>query len=171
MTSIQRTRAFEVREAVPEDAAGLVDVRIRSWREAYLDIIPAWFLSSLDNQRAASVERWTGHIRRGENRFLAGLVEGRHVGFAIAGLPRDDDAPAPVELYALYTRAEMWGTGLGGALMAAAIGDGPAYLWTLEQNARAQAFYAKHGFAPDGDRKMLDGELSDIPEIRMVRPS
>lgn len=167
----QPTLTFEVRPAIPEDAPGLVDVRIASWREAYQGIIPAWFLSSLDNGRTASVARWTGYIKRGENRFIAGLADGGHVGFAIAGHPRDEDAPAPIELYALYTRAVMWGSGLGGALMEAAIGQGPAYLWTLEENTRAQAFYAKYGFAPDGSRQMLDGELSDIPEIRMVRPS
>ena len=34
---------------------------------------------------------------------------------------------------------------------------------------KARAFYEKSGFAPDGARTTLDGELAHIPEIRMVR--
>jgi GNAT superfamily N-acetyltransferase len=162
---------WTVRAAVPEDAGGLVDVRIAGWREAYEGIIPAWFLSGLELGRAPSVKRWTGYIARGEATFHVGLRGDRHVGFAIAGEPRDPQPPGPVELYALYTRASTYGSGLGAALMSAAIGQGPAYLRTLEQNRRAQAFYAEYGFVADGGRKMLDGELSDIPEIRMVRSS
>jgi len=40
-------------------------------------------------------------------------------------------------------------------------------LWVADPNPRAQAFYRKHGFRPDGARKH-DRDL-DIDEIRMVR--
>jgi RimJ/RimL family protein N-acetyltransferase len=55
--------------------------------------------------------------------------------------------------------------------MRAAIGDGPAYLWVVEDNPRALAFYLKQGFRPDGKRNRLPPEWEELPEFRMVRQS
>jgi predicted GNAT family N-acyltransferase len=38
-------------------------------------------------------------------------------------------------------------------------------LWVADPNPRAQAFYRKQGFVPDGTSKVEDG----VREIRMVR--
>jgi predicted GNAT family N-acyltransferase len=40
-----------------------------------------------------------------------------------------------------------------------------AVLWVADPNPRAQAFYRKHGFVPDGTAQVEDG----VREIRMVR--
>ena len=56
---------------------------------------------------------------------------------ATSGPPRDDDAPAPLELYAINVLRRAHGTGLADDLMARAIGDRPAYLWVLDGNDRA----------------------------------
>ena len=86
------------------------------------------------------------------------------------GLPgRDGDGSVPLELYSLYILARAQGRGLGAALLGAAIGESPAYLWVLEGNPRAQAFYHRHGFRPDGRRGLLPPEWESVPEIRMVR--
>lgn len=53
--------------------------------------------------------------------------------------------------------------------MRAAIGDSPAYLWVVESNPRALAFYVKQGFRPDGKRRQLPPEWESLPEFRMVR--
>ena len=89
------------------------------------------------------------------------------VGFAVAGPSREDDPPTPYELYAIYTRAAWWGSGLGQTLWDAVRPDGPCSLWVLEANARAQGFYRRNGFAPDGARELYAG--LDGWEIRMVR--
>ncbi len=94
-------------------------------------------------------------------------VEDRVVGIVSAGQGRDDDAPTPLELYAIYARKAWWGTGLGGRLLEVAIGKEPASLWVLESNDRARAFYRRHGFVEDGTR--VDEPYFDVPEIRMVR--
>ena len=49
-----------------------------------------------------------------------------------AGPPRDDDAPVPLELYAINVLRRAHGTGLADELMSRTIGDRPAYLWVLE---------------------------------------
>ena len=62
----------------------------------------------------------------------------------------------------------MHGSGTGQALLDAAVGDRPAFLWTAEDNPRAQAFYRRNGFIADGARK-IEPEWENLAEIRMVR--
>jgi ribosomal protein S18 acetylase RimI-like enzyme len=63
--------------------------------------------------------------------------------------------------------ARGYGTGVAQALMAEAIGDRAAYLWVVEGNDRAIAFYRKHGFDLDGVRDHLPE--TGTPEVRMSR--
>ena len=66
---------------------------------------------------------------------------------------------------ALYVRAEVYGNGVGRALFQVAIGSASAYLWVLDGNDRAIAFYERQGFGFDGATKPEDVGL----ERRMVR--
>ena len=91
----------------------------------------------------------------------------RLLGFANTGPGRDDpELGLPdLELMGLYVRAEVYGTGVGLALLEAAIGEAAAYLWVLGGNARAIRFYERAGFR-------FDGALKTEPvgvERRMVR--
>ena len=89
------------------------------------------------------------------------------VGMATAGPGRDDDAPAALELYAINVLRRAHGTGLADDLMAVAVGDRAAYLWVLEGNDRALAFYRRHGFVDEGGRKPEPD--TGVVEIRMAR--
>jgi GNAT superfamily N-acetyltransferase len=96
------------------------------------------------------------------------------LGFATCGPARPNaTAGAPVrdrELWSLYVLAAEYGTGLASRLLEAVLPAGtPAELWVFEANPRARAFYAKHGFVPDGARHVFGPELQHQPEIRMVR--
>jgi GNAT superfamily N-acetyltransferase len=68
----------------------------------------------------------------------------------------------------IYQYARAHGTGTGQALLEAAVGDRPAYLWTAEDNPRALAFYTRNGFIPDGTRKIIP-DWENMAAIRMVR--
>lgn len=91
------------------------------------------------------------------------------VGIANAGPARDGDGPAGTELFMIYILARVHGSGAGQRLLDAVIGTEAAYLWVLEDNPRAQAFYARNGFALDGERKLLPETWYSLPEVRMVR--
>ncbi|WP_253182714.1 GNAT family N-acetyltransferase [Arthrobacter sp. SW1] len=91
------------------------------------------------------------------------------VGMALAAASNDDDAPCGLELQLIYALRRVHGTGVGQALLDAVIGKEAAYLWVLEDNPRAQAFYRRNGFVPDGKREILPEEWERLPEIRMVR--
>ena len=62
--------------------------------------------------------------------------------------------------------ASAHGTGAGAGLLDAVLSQSEAAaLWVADPNPRAQAFYRKHGFIPDGSFK----EEYGIKEIRMIR--
>lgn len=72
------------------------------------------------------------------------------------------------ELDMIYQLASMHGSGSGQALLDATIADAPAFLWTAELNPRAQAFYRRNGFEPDGAREVR-ADWESLVEIRLVR--
>ena len=149
------------------DAEALTDLHLDVWEEAYADLMPASVFTDRRARRAERVATWTGIIADGSSdNLLAWSSDDRLLGFSSTGTGRDpeDDLP-PLELMALYVRASSYGIGLGHALLEAAIGSSPAYLWVLDRNARAIGFYERHGFAFDGATKPEDVGL----ERRMVR--
>ena len=78
-------------------------------------------------------------------------------------------APAPRELDRLYVDASMHGTGLGAALFDAVVDDRPHYLWLIDGNDRAAAFYERRGFRHLDERVSTGPTWGGIPMHRMVR--
>lgn len=160
-----------VRIAPPHvgDAEQLADLHLDVWEEAYADLMPASVFADRRSRRDDRVASWSGIIANGSSdNLLAWSPDGRLLGFSSTGGGRGpDDGLPPLELMALYVRASSYGTGVGHALLEAAIGDSPAYLWVLDGNLRAVGFYERHGFAFDGATKPEDVGL----ERRMVRGS
>jgi GNAT superfamily N-acetyltransferase len=149
------------------DAEQLADLHLDVWEEAYADLMPASVFTERRRRREERVASWRGIIAAGSSdNLLAWSPEGALLGFSSTGGGRDpDEGLPPLELMALYVRASSYGTGIGLALLEAAIGDSPAYLWVLDGNVRAIGFYERHGFAFDGATKPEDVGL----ERRMVR--
>lgn len=155
-----------LRAAVPSDAVAGAALHVSCWREAYGPFVEAALLEERLSDAGRWVDAWTRQLAEGPPRVLAD-ADGELVGFAVVGPGRDDDAPAATELYAMYTRAAWWGSGLGQALWDAVAPDEPCSAWVLEANARARAFYRRNGFVADGAREHYAG--LDAWEIRMVR--
>lgn len=128
------------------------------------------YLAGLDPVKSA--ERWRLRFEMDEPDgivVVATGLDGEIVGFASAGPSRDEDAPSEWELYAVNVLAAHHGTGVADQLITAVIAQGPATLWVVRDNARAQAFYGRHGFRVQGATKVHQG--SGASEIRMVRRS
>ncbi len=155
-----------LRDATLEDAEAGAALHRNCWREAYGPLADPALLQS----RLADVGRWLRAWRvdlaDGSPRVVA-EVDGELVGFARAGRSRDPDPPVPDELYALYVREFWHGSGVGQALLEVVLGDRPASLWVLEDNARARRFYERNGFHPDGAREWYAG--LGLWEVRLVR--
>jgi GNAT superfamily N-acetyltransferase len=101
--------------------------------------------------------------------------EGELVGFSACGESRDEDAEASVgEVRSLFVAAGRWRTGVGRALMSAALdslrerGSTEATAWSFAANERANAFYEQAGFTRDGAERTEEA-WAHLLEIRYRR--
>jgi ribosomal protein S18 acetylase RimI-like enzyme len=158
---------WRIEAATVDDADELSRVQVEVWRQAYAGLMPVDYLDGLDVE--AFAEKWRSRMSdplAGTIRLVVRDDEGI-VGFSTAGPPRIDDPPVDLELYAINLLPRAHGTGVADQLLDRTIGDRPAYLWVIEGNERAIAFYRRRGFADDGSRD-IDSE-SGATEFRMVR--
>ncbi|WP_022889177.1 GNAT family N-acetyltransferase [Agromyces italicus] len=162
-----------VRTARPDDALGIARMHWESHQATYIESglvtrerIEAWTL----DQR---IEGWSRVLDDATSpaRTVVVAVEGERIlGFADAravDLALEPDAPRDLELKGLYLLGARQGSGLGQALLDAAIGDRPAYLWAMAGETRARAFYRRNGFEPDGTEAPF--EPWDVMTVRLVR--
>ncbi|MEH0110937.1 GNAT family N-acetyltransferase [Tersicoccus sp. MR15.9] len=156
-----------IRAATVQDADGIAAVHVRSWQQTYAPLVPPGALDDLDPVPRAAM--WRRVMGEPENTVLVALVAGRVVGFAAVGAPHGENPPRERELVSLYVLAEHHGTGVGAALLDAALGAGPASLWVADPNPRAQAFYRRHGFARDGTVGEHPLAGHPVTEVRMIR--
>lgn len=165
---------FVVRPAVTADADGITTVHLQGWREAYSEYMPESVFEAREASRPRRVEVWIeiieGRSPFGKERAYVAEIDGRIVGWATASDGLDDDSPYPNQLDGLYVLKEAHGTGIGQALLEAAVGTGTgAYLWAIDSPTRAISFYRKMGFLPDGTKKQLLIDGADLMEQRLVR--
>ncbi len=99
--------------------------------------------------------------------------EGRGLGFAAWGPPRDPDlCQRTAELLALYLEQDAARTGVARRLLDEALCEmrGHLYeravLWVLEANHRARRFYERSGWEDDGARKVVHRCGTDLESVR-----
>lgn len=169
---------LHIRPATVEDAHGIATVHVQSWQHAYQGEIPAQHLRSLSID--ARAQRWQNILGNpaphtqmlvAEDEATSGAI----IGFCSVGPSRDEDAtPSIGEIYAIYVAPEQMGQGVGSALLAAGgaalaqEGCTRVTLWVLATNTSAQQFYRRHGFVPDGARKMDSIGGVTLEEVRYV---
>jgi len=159
---------MQVRPAVPDDIPGLAHVHVQGWRETYRGLFPDQLLDDPEFEPRRR-RYWTSQLtepRCAEHRIAVAEDDGEIVGLALAH-PAGDELGIP-QLYAQYLLAAYQGSGAGAKLLDTVLDpDGEAVLWVADPNPRAQAFYRRHRFTPDGATKIEDG----VREIRMQRPA
>lgn len=147
-------------------------------RESYREIVSPAVLEAMtsDDYVVPRIDSWWRATVDGAHIWLAlRASDSKPVATAYADASDDPDAPTTLELKILFALDEAKGSGLADALLQAAIGDSPAFLWTLSGNERAIGFYRKHGFALDGASRTSyhltagrDG-IAAPTEVRLVR--
>jgi RimJ/RimL family protein N-acetyltransferase len=163
-----------IREATHEDAEAIGRMHHASWQEAYAPLLPDGFFTA--EREAERIAGWRRNLAgTSADVTLRIAVRGDEVvGIATSGPARPNASAGrnvrDRELWSLYVRASEYGSGLAHELLTTVLPEGePAELWVFEANPRARAFYAKHGFTPDGARHVFGPELNHQAEIRLVR--
>ena len=149
----------------PEEIEVKSFVHWQTWRETYDDLLPAEF------QETMTLERCRFFSQKYPENTLIAMDGKKVVGFISYGNYRDETLQAGA-IIALYVLKDYYGKGIAQKLMKEALSTleqfSEIFLWVLNENKRAIAFYQKMGFTFDGQEKILDlGK--PITEIRMVR--
>lgn len=155
-------------------------MHISGWRHAYRGIVTDAFLFGKLNvcRRAVNMRK---ELEQGPGEHYVAERDGVAAAFMVIGPSRDEDKRGGenFELWAIYAEPALKRSGLGGELLAfceqeaARRGMREVSLWVLERNAAGRAFYEKHGYRPDGARKLLyrlpspDG--ADVAEVRYAK--
>lgn len=148
----------------PEEIEGKSLVHWQTWREAYDDLLPA------DFQETMTLEKCRFFSQKYPENTLIAMDGKKVVGFISYGNYRDETIQAG-EIIALYVLKDYYGKGVSKQLMHAAFVAldqfSEIYLWVLEDNKRAIAFYQKMGFTFDGQEQIL--KLGKpVKELRMI---
>lgn len=162
---------YTIREARPNDLAEAARVRARAWRESFTGQLPDDVLDNADAWAPDVAAEWLNDmLLRGATYWVAFDETGGMVGVANADAAFEQDAPASLQLKTLYLLESAKGSGLASGLLHRAIGDEvPAYLWVIEGNSSAIAFYEREGFVFDGESRAIEPGWPGGRQMRMVR--
>jgi GNAT superfamily N-acetyltransferase len=167
----------EIRAATREDADGITDVQVASWRAGYSHVFPdsVLYADEFDTTRRSF---WTSWRFAPGHRVTVVTEPGeegeRVIGFASYGPERERARgfTGRGEIWAFYLHPDRWGSGVASDLMEhtelrlRSEGFVRAVLWVLDDNPRARAFYEKHGWDASG----LEADFDDydgvaVPEV------
>ena len=166
--------SVRIRQAGPADAGSIADVQARTWRTAYLGLLPHDVLVGFGAAQGSAF--WQRVLERadGGDAVLVAEFERAIVGFVSSGPIRERIPGYSAEFYALYVLPEAQGCGIGTALIAQA-GRGlvrrrwlGATVWVLEDNTLGRRFYEGLGGLPLGVAKALAYRGTSYPAVREV---
>jgi len=137
---------LDVRSASDSDAAAIAALHAASWRRHYRGAYADSFLDG--DVEADRLAVWSARLGTPDPQLVTVVVEAPAglAGFAHAVLDKDEQWGTLVDN--LHVALAYQRNGVGARLMesiAEAVGVGPMYLWVLEQNVAAQAFYRRLG--------------------------
>jgi GNAT superfamily N-acetyltransferase len=160
-----------VREVSADDWALMREVRLAALSEA-----PYAFASTYTREAAFTEEQWRGRFSERSAAFFAysdpataAVADGRPAGLAGVYVELED-----ADLVSMWVRPSARGTGVGEALVAAAVGwarsnNYPTLsLWVTETNPQARRLYQRCGFTATGEQQPLPSNTA-LQEIRMSR--
>ena len=166
-----------IRPARLADLERIAEIHASAWHAAYVDLIDPQILDQV--KPATRLPHWQQWFADPDNAVSVYQVEEEIIGFSMVCPARAVASPPPGygELTHLYLDPLHIGTGVGHELFEHARehlhrgGFSGMLLWTLEGNARARAFYERHGMTLDGARQDEPGWLGEgVFEVRYQYP-
>ncbi len=173
----QTPQAITIRLATAADAERLARLGAETFTETFGHLYPASDLAA-HLTRHHTPQEYGDWIADPAFHVWIAERDGRALGYAVAGpchLPHPEVTADCGELRRLYVRQETQGSGLGGRLLAQALGwlERPGrrlWLGVWSQNHGAQRLYARHGFSAIGQYDFMVGESRDL-DLVFARPA
>ena len=152
-----------IRKVLPEEAHEYTICHINCWQSAYKDIVPGDYLSNMMNE----IEQRTENLRKAlsepsDYEYYCVVTNDKIIGRLIIGKSHDEDKPDAGDLGAIYLLEDYWDKGYGRIMMNFALkrfgelGYNEIIIWSFEANDRANQFYKKFGFKPDGIKNEMN---------------
>ncbi|MEV7891292.1 N-acetyltransferase family protein [Streptomyces sp. NPDC002817] len=168
-----------LRPAGLDDLDAITDLHTRA-RTAYYEA-GGWSEPELTSPEAFAGRRemWLHAVRNDTKTVLCAVRGDELVGVLAMGPPHDADVDAAAvgQLYQIHVRPGSWGQGIGDRLHAAFVrhlrdaSQTAGVLEAWERNSRAQGFYARHGWRPDGHRRPGPGDGNYVRMRLTVGPA
>lgn len=163
-----------IRDLEHRDIEAIARIHCNAWKQAFTDILPYEYLASLTPADFEKGWKSSIEVKRRKN-LVAEDSEGVQ-GF-LSFAPFEVNAPSdrPVELIGIYVNPDRWGKGVGKELFGAfenllARTNSPSfYLWVMEDNIRARAFYASQGMLLSADRRESNRDRHLFTEVMYER--
>lgn len=144
---------MEIRDLLPSDDRFSVSrIYEESWRYAYKGIVPQGFLDGI------SEGSWVKNLEREGIFHLVAVEDGKLIGTSGYCRSRFEKYADFGEIISIYFLPDHMGKGYGKKLLAAVVeklskmGFRDVFLWVLEENHNARAFYERCGFFPSGEK-------------------
>jgi ribosomal protein S18 acetylase RimI-like enzyme len=170
---------LSIREAQLEDAAGIADVHVETWRTSYAGLLPENLLIQMDSD--GQRRSWAGLLKHPEanTRVLVAEVGNftsagsRIIGFGSCGPAREDFSDRG-EVFTLYILPDWQNRGVGTHLLKTLLGcltgDGYSHakLWVLGDNPSRFFYESQGGMLIDERSRALGGKR--MREIAYIWP-
>ncbi|MGQ0572699.1 MAG: GNAT family N-acetyltransferase [Pseudonocardia sp.] len=162
-----------VRTAAAGDVDEIVRLQADTWRLAYAGLVPEAALHGVASPAAR--QAWAAAVEAGDGSRVLVATEGAWtVGFCAASVSAE--AGDWAEVAALVVEPRWARRGHGGRLLAAAgaalaeLGAQHGLAWVPESDEASRRFYARAGWHPDGQVRMLDTGEGELREVRLTGP-
>lgn len=164
-----------IRDAWPDDARAIALVHIRSWQQAYRELLSGVYLKTLDSTLTQREALWRQSINDRTQQVFVAVADQQVIGWISCGARRDNDAEQGItgEVSAVHVLAEYWGRELWLETVAylSAVGFGAVTLWVLVDNLRAIHFYRTAGLDPYlGSQRSITRGGRVLAEFRYRKP-
>ena len=159
---------MEFLKVTKELAADVGRIYAQSWKAAYQGIVPQAYLDSLLG------DRWAVRLQNSLYEDFVLKVDHELVATASITPAREESMAGWGEIISLYVLPQYFSKGYGSKLFSYAVeqlqkkGFDHIYLWVLEENKQARAFYEQQGFVYSGESAIITIGGKELTELRYI---